>query len=341
VAPVCDALRARPALSDDIAERIYCLARGGDWPAADALLAGPEAARLPEPLRAALLRFLDPEAEATPLTLPEGAQMTPLAWQLADALGETVPTAALPLAYAHADLGPAAGWKAQLEAAERLTRSGALTPNRLLGLYTERAPAASGGVWDRVRAVQRLEAGLLAGDSAAVAEVLPQAWALMLEAELETAFATLYAERLERLELTDEADRLAWRAALLAGVPTAPRTDNARDAFLQAVADGRPGPDWPGPDWTGPRWDTTPPPGGAVPAAVAEGLRAAPDDAAQALLDEARQGELLLHALARLQGGGAADPAAVAEALMQLRAAGQPEAARRAALQILLLDRRG
>jgi hypothetical protein len=74
---------------------------------------------------------------------------------------------------------------------------------------------------------------------------------------------------------------------------------------------------------------------------VAEGLRADPDAAAQALLDEARRGELLLRALERLQGGGAADPVAVAEALMQLRAAGQVGVARRTALQILLLDRRG
>lgn len=347
VAPACDALRAAPELSEDVAARIYCRARGGDWAAADALLAGAEAETLPDGLRAALDRFLDPEADHDPAPLALGSPPSPLMWQLADALGEAVPTATLPLAYAHADLGPGTGWKAQIEAAERLTRAGALTPNRLLGLYTERAAAASGGVWERVRAVQALEAALLAEDADTVAALLPPLWALMNEAELETAFAELYADRLLRLRLTEgTAATLAWRAGLLAGseaAHAAPRITGARDAFLHAVAAGRPGPDWPGSDWAGPGWPDTaaPPPGGAIAAAVAEGLRAAPDAATRAALDEARHGEVLLAAMELLQGGGSGDARAVAGALMQLRAAGQEEVARRAALQILLLDRRG
>jgi hypothetical protein len=228
VAPACDALRANPTLSADPAERVYCLARGGDWAAADALLASAEAADMQPALRAALTRFLDPEADHDTTPFGLGEAPTPLMWQLADALGEAVPTAALPLAYAHADLGPGAGWKAQIEAAERLTRAGALTPNRLLGLYTDRAPAASGGVWERVRTVQALETALLAEDAEAAAALLPPLWALMLEAELETAFAELYAERLLRLPLAGDAAALVWRAGLLAGAAVAAHRRRAR-----------------------------------------------------------------------------------------------------------------
>ena len=66
----------------------------------------------------------------------------------------------LPLAFAHAELRDTAGWKSQIESAERLARAGVIAPNVLLGLYTERLPAASGGVWDRAAAFQRFESAL-------------------------------------------------------------------------------------------------------------------------------------------------------------------------------------
>ena len=83
--------------------------------------------------------------------------------------------------------GPHGGWQKQeidalqqsVEAAERLTRAGTIPPNVILGLYTERDPAASGGVWDRVRAFQNFEAALSSGDAARVTATLPEAWAKM------------------------------------------------------------------------------------------------------------------------------------------------------------------
>jgi len=337
-APACAALRARPELAAEHplapAARIYCLARGGEWEAAETLLETPEAGSLPEAERSALARFLDPDADHQPApALPTArAEPSALLWHLLDALGEAPPTATLPLAFAHADLGPSAGWKARIEAAERLTRAGALTPNRLLGLYTERAPAASGGVWERVRSIQQIEAALLAQDPERMADILPRAWAHMVEAELETAFADIYAERLLRLELPPEAAGMAWRAGLLtdAAAEVAPRRAPAstRDAFLAAIATGRLAPD-------------TPRPSGAMPEAIALALTAAETPRSAARLADSGRGWGLLEALAILQGSGAEDPRAVAEGLELLRAAGQDEVARRAALQILLLDRRG
>ena len=43
----------------------------------------------------------------------------PLTFRLFETIGERLPTAALPRAFAHADLRDVAGWKAQIEAAER------------------------------------------------------------------------------------------------------------------------------------------------------------------------------------------------------------------------------
>ena len=49
-----------------------------------------------------------------------GGPHSPLLFRLHEAIGEPLPTGALPRAYAVADLRDLAGWKPQLEAAERL-----------------------------------------------------------------------------------------------------------------------------------------------------------------------------------------------------------------------------
>ena len=46
-----------------------------------------------------------------------------------EAIGTPLPTAPLPLAFAHSDLRHTAGWKARIEAAERLVRTGAVSAN--------------------------------------------------------------------------------------------------------------------------------------------------------------------------------------------------------------------
>ena len=329
----CAALRADRGLAPDPAAHVYCAAREGAWDEAEALLAAPEAAAITAPTRRALARFLDPEAGYdAPEPLPH-APPDALTWQILDTLGEGGSTAQLPLAFAHAELGSSAGWKARLEAAERLARAGALTPNRLLGLYTARVPAASGGVWERVAAVQALDDALVEGTAEAVARTLPRAWAAMAEAELEAPLAALVADRLPGVEaLPPEAAALAWRVALLAGMtpPAPPPLPGAalRDGFLAAVAAGRLTPD-------------TPAPPGAMPAAILAGLTAPPAADVARRLSEARSGEVLLEGLGMLQGSGIEDPRLVSEALGMLRAAGQDGVARRTALELLLLDRRG
>ena len=355
------ALAARPAtaqLPGSLqAALIFCEARAGSWEGAAARLAALQDSPEP-PLPRSYLQLLDAfihydehadEGAALP-GLPE--RPSPLAWRLLEALGEPVGTLSLPLAFAHADLRGTAGWRAQIEAAERLVRSGALPPNRLLGLYTERRAAASGGIWERVRRVQALDAALAGGDSAVIGAALMAAWPQFQDAELETAFAYLFAAPLMAAELTGPAWRLALTVGLLsddyelAGMAmgggggdnsvvagaTPPVTLSLRERQLAAIARGLPPPE---------AGRATAAPDAAVLSAFASPTvpaSALPADAL-ARLAEGRIGEELLRVLVRM--GASGDPRMLAEGLAVLRYLGLEDIARRTALHAMLLERRG
>jgi hypothetical protein len=248
-----------------------------------------------------------------------------------EAIGEPVATHGLPVAFAHADLRGTVGWRAQIEAAERLVRSGALAPNRLLGLYTERAAAASGGIWDRVRAVQRLEAALQQDDPDMIGTALLSAWEQMEAAELEPALVALFAERLRGIPLDGNAGEVARAIGYLSDAyetVALDETGNERRAlFLAAVARGLP-----------PAAEEA---GDSIEAAVAEAFGEAPELPASALerLAEGQRGAEVLRVLDRI--GNGSDPRMLAEGLALLRHLGFEDIARRTALQALLLERRG
>lgn len=321
------------------AAQVFCRARSGDWDGADALLAELIDTREEglDPFELDLLdRFIhfDEHADAdlpAPVLPPRPGV---LAWRLMEALGEPVGTLGLPLAFAHADLRGTAGWRAQIEAAERLVRAGALPPNRLLGLYTERRAAASGGIWERVRRVQALDAALTGGEASRIGAALLAVWPHFVEAELETAFAALFASQLMGAELAGQARTLAITAGLLSeDYELAALAIDAEGAPLSlrqlaAVARGLPPPEA----------DRA---GGALEAAVLAvfaGPADLPEDIARRLA-EGRAGEELLRVLIRM--GASGDPRMLAEGLAVLRRLGLEDIARRTALQALLLERRG
>lgn len=327
----CGLLAGRGARGAGLAAAIYCLAREGEWQAAAITFRTAVALGELDPLEEGLLAlFLDESGEAELLLPPPPAAPTPLQLRLYEAVGEPLATDGLPLAFAHADLGPNAGWRAQLVAAERLARTGAIPPNRLLGVYSERAPAASGGLWERVRAVQALDAALARGDTGAVAAALPGAWSEMAAAGLAPALASLFGEAVAGLALEGEAGALAFRLALLSPVAAAAaplrRPGTAEEAFLAAVALGRP--------------ETAEPPG-PFAAALRDGLTQPPPAAPAAAAAEGRAGEAILDALARIDAAARGDARAASEGLAALRALGLEEAARRIALHLLILGPRG
>jgi hypothetical protein len=330
----CATLRARPALSQDVALRVFCTARAGDWRQADLVLATAQALGAVSPRRAALLeRFLDADlAETGPAILPP-VRPSPLEFRLFEALGEPLPTAPLPLAYSVLDLSGDNGWRAQIEAAERLARAGVLPPNRLLGLYTLRRPAASGGVWDRVAALQTFESAMKRGTRDRIGAALVALWPQMASAGLLVPFSELFADQLAERRLKGRAAVLARRAGYLsAGYETlsAGRGPlDPEDDLLMALARGAA----PAPDLLT---------RSALPHAEAVALgfapTASPPPVLQDQLQQGRMGEVMLRAMALFASGAQGNNRDLADALATLRAVGLEDTARRAALQVMLLD---
>ncbi len=200
-----------------------------------------------------------------------------------------------------------------------------------MALYTERRPAASGGIWERAARVQALEAALAAGHPADIATALQAAWDEMAAADLEPALAQVYGARLAGLDLGGAAGALAFRLALMTpdyeAAAQARQPADATEAFLQALARGTPG------------QVAAPTP---LAAAVASGFAAeAAPLRAQALIDQKRLGEAILRAMALVSDGANGQLGDLSDGLALLRALSLEDTARRAALEILILDRRG
>ncbi len=328
----CQSMSDAPHLAPTVPARIFCLARSGDWDTAALTIRTSRALnQITADQEALLSRFLDPDLYEGEPVPPAPNPVTPLDWMIYAAIGEPLPTEGLPLAFSYAELGPRSGWKARIEAAERLTRAGTIPPNVILGLYTERDPAASGGVWDRVAAFQDFEAALSAGDGTRVAATLPPVWATMQEVELEVPFATLFGKALQDIPLTGEAAAIAFRVGLLSpqaeAVAKQHKPASAEDAFLVALAVG---------DAKG----VVPP--DSLGRAISTAFRApAPSTEAKALLDGNRKGEAIITAIDNIARGVQGDLRGVTEGLSLLRLAGLEGVARRTALELMILERRG
>ncbi len=329
----CEVMRDTPQIAPTFPARIFCLARGGDWNAAALSLRTGQTLGTIDPAMADLLsRFLDPGLSEGEDDLPVPDRPSPLVLRLMEAIGQPMATATLPVAFAQADLRSNSGWKVRIEAGERLARMGAVPPNRLLGLYSEQKAAASGGVWERVKAVQAFEAALSSGDTAAIALTLPPVWAQMEAMELEVPFANLFGPRLAATNLPGKAGALAFRIGLLSDnyekIALARRPADAAEAFLAGLARG---------DLTG----TVPADQMGVAIQTAFGDDARPEESLALLLTDRKLGEALLKAMDKVTEGASGDLRDVTEGLTLLRAVGLETTARRAALELLLLERRG
>lgn len=328
----CRIMVESPGLAPTFPARIFCLARSGDWNAAALTLrTGQALGYITDEEDELLSRFLDPDLFEGEPPLAAPSRVTPLTWRMFEAIGEPLSTATLPIAFAHAELRPQAGWRSQVEAAERLARAGAISPNLLLGLYTERKPAASGGVWDRVAAFQRFDTALTTNERAALLQSLPDVWSRMTEAELEVPFADLYGKRLAALPLEGEAGRIAFTLGLLSPDFEAFAANRSaitpQEAFLLGIARG---------DVAG----LTPP--DSLSRAIAPAfIGHEPGEELQSLFEEGRIGEAVLTAVEKIERGVQGDLDGVTDGLAMLRKLGLEKAARRAALELLLLERRG
>ncbi len=325
----CERMRALPQISPTYGARIFCLARGGDWQAAAVTLETAEILGLLDPQEDALLaRFLLAELSEDAEPLPPQRAPSPLVFSMYAAVGEPLATPNLPLAFAHADLRPVTGWKARIAAAERLARAGAIDGHRLIEIYSERLPAASGGVWDRIDAVQEFAVGLNRSDPTAVSAALPAAWAAMVAAGLEVPFAEAVAEPLEHLPLSGGAQDIQLKVGLLSPDyrSAAARTKGRmpQHAFWLALAQ----------DETARATPTDPLAGALRDGFGTETL----SDPMQTLIDQNRRGEAILRAIDMFATGASGNFDELQQAVATLRAVGLNDAAQRAALQLLILD---
>ena len=331
----CAALRQNPSLSPTLPARVFCLARGGDWNAAEITLTlGQQVGSIDDAQQALLARFLDPvlfEEEPEP-TMPE--PLTALDFLMREAVGLPRPAGALPLAFLHMDIDEHAPMRMRAEAAERLVVAGALAPPALLAAYRTGEPAASGGIWDRAQAVQRLDAALAAGAGADVGPALVAADAALAPRGLRVALAQGYGVALAALDpepLDPAARRTLAELLLLADEAEAARRaaspEDTALAALLAIAGAGAEPPAPGDDRAGAAL------AGLAATAAADGREAE----LAATVAEGRQGEAILGALALVRAGTVVDPPALRAALLTLRLAGQEAAARAIALETLLV----
>jgi hypothetical protein len=343
--PQCEALRRNPALSPTLPARVFCLARGGDWNAAEITLTlGEGVGAIPPEQERLLARFLDPvlfEGEPDP---PVPEPLTAIDFVLREAVGLPRPPGRLPLAFLRADLDEHAPMRMRVDAAERLVLANAEPEATLFAAYRAGTPAASGGVWDRAAAVQALDAAIAANDGTAFAATLAQADRALGARGLRVALAREYASALAAPPgPPPDADTVArlFELLLLAGDSAAAArlagaAPDRRRAALLAIADpARPAPE-----------PLAGAPDDALLAAALDGLAdRLPRDARETRLAGAvltgSTGEALLEALALVAEGPATDPAALAAALLTLRAAGQDAVARAIALETLLLPASG
>lgn len=324
----CAMLRQRPQLSHDYGARVYCIARAGDWDTAALTYDTAVALGNLKGAEADLLaQYLDPEViETTPIP-PMPKSPSPLVFRLYESSGAPLPTRRLPVGFAMADLRGTAGWKSEVEAAERLARTGAVSASRLLGLYTERQPAASGGLWDRVKAIQAFDKALFTRSPEDVAKTLPDAWSAAKSQSLETQFAQMFSDKLLEITLPDPARAPAQEITLLsqdyeiAAGKISPET--ARDRLLIGIAKGSPSPD-----------DAT---SGMQRAIVAGFAAQTAAGEHETLLQSGKLGEVILRASQLIGHGATGSENHVTEALATLRAVGLEDTARRAALQLILL----
>lgn len=326
----CQSLLKSPHLAPDYATQVFCTAREGSWQTAVITLETARALGHVNDLEDRLLaRFLDPDLfEGDPLPRPP-VRPAPLIFRLFAAIGEPLPTAPLPRAFSVADLSDTVGWKPRIEAAERLARTGALSENMLLGIWTERHPAASGGVWDRVESIQRFDIAIETGNAQAIGRTLAPAWSQIATARLEDPFAKLYAARLMQIPLQRRTAELAYRIALLG--PDYETAANAKGAtlpamkFLTGLAQGAPDASL-----------AKTPEERAIATAFAD--TSIPTDLQNAMKNN-RLGESILDAMRLYQRAANGETKWLAQSLIAFRAMGLEDTARRAALHLLLLKR--
>ena len=329
MSPACDQVLQLGGSYPEDGARIYCHARKGDWLTAQLMLEATAALGTIGLRQEALFHlFLETNAH-DPITaqLPPPIATTFLDFRLYEAIGEPISPSNLPRKFSVSDLSGDHGWKAQLEAAEKLKISGALADNRFLGIFTSRQPSASGGIWDRVALVQKF-------DNAVKQESVLLAEAALQELSENQNFATLaapisrlFARNLVLFQLEQPEMVLAYKLALLTpDYETAAyqfKSVGGQNGVEIATAIGN---------------FSTFKPRTALEETIYQGfVQPRIPYAIKTLLEQGKLGEVILTAIIQFYKGEAGDLQDMMDALSTLRLIGLEDTARRAILHHLIV----
>ena len=213
--PVCDPIFQYTKNKDLQAELIYCYARKGDWLTAHLILKTGEVLGDLSAQEVSLLdRYLEVDFNVDlNALLPPPELITPLEYRLYEAIGEPIPAEYLPIQYSQSDLSGENGWRAQVIAAERLSSTGAIPGNQILGIYTNNSPGVSGGVWERVKAVSDLDEALESEEN--VEQYFQEAWKIFKQTDQLIVFAKLFGLRVFEKNLSQTSQKIAADLLLL------------------------------------------------------------------------------------------------------------------------------
>ena len=322
----CLAMKENQTLAPNLESRVFCLARAGDWNAAALTLRmGGTLGSIDEYHHALLERFLDPELYEDNLDPGSPAKMTPLVYALRDALALPIARLRLPLAYQHSVISGHMGWQNRLFATESLVRSGAIRPDFLEYQYSEGKPSASGGIWDRVSAFQKLNAAIKDKDAIGIAEHIPRVYNLLKPLGLLPALAEITAPDLLNLDVKIQQNPYVFNLLALSvkGGSTIDLPLAATDFQIQLL------------DILN---ETQIGVVGRLETAVFQGLSWDLDmvPLSRSALD-GQMGTAVLSAINLLHDGVNADPSAIAIALVTLRAADLDQDARAIAIELLIM----
>lgn len=330
MSPACDQVLQLGRSYPEDGARIYCHARRGNWLTAQLILETTAALGTIGQRQEALFHlFLETYAH-DPITsqLPPSRDPNPLDFRLYEAIGEPLSSSNLPRKFAVSDLSGDHGWKAQLEAAERLKISGALADNRFLGVFTARQPPASGGIWDRVALVQKFDKAVKESSFILAQEALVTLSEDKNFSTLAGPASRLFARKLVMLQLNKPGMILAHKLALLTPEykTVAHRLKLISDQFGIEIA-------------TATGDFSTFKPKTALEETIYEGfVQPRIPYAIKTLLEQGKLGEVILTAIIQFYKGEAGDLQDMLDALSTLRLIGLEDTARRAVLHHLIVN---
>ena len=321
----CSSMLSAPAHSPSKSAMIYCLAKRGELNAA-ILYSGAAALGDIGDIETHLLAQYMNSPDSQETFSPKGFASTPLNFAMEIDAGLSHPLSDMQDPFLFRNLTVYAGWKTRLESLERLVASRAISADRLLAAYAESEPAGSGGVWERVRAIQEFESAARLQNQENMIATLPQAYSLMKQAGLEVAFSNYASGKLNGLANEGRARKELVEVAMLSDdferFASDARPTDSREAFLFSIATGQ--------------LEGSIPRTSLERAIVLAMQRRPPRGEIGLKLEDGKLGEALLSALLLLEGDSRFDPSNIEQALAILVWTGLEYDARGIALQLLL-----